>query len=218
MGVVMVCEKYQIYNYNEWQSKEKADIGHMYFVKFGKIPTFKRMAPKCDSYVLKSPKDLIEPLQAVRKHKKLLICQYRILHGLWLDEQLSKIDKLTWFYGTFADDVRTVEQRNNNGSGCVLIHYCDNKNCENPKGCYEHIDIYDAKMKLPEKWELECHCGYGLNDMDHEIIGLQSSFQGLIKSFLYHGQPAQDQLNSNFMEWVFQTYGNDASADLRQCY
>ena len=92
------------------------------------------------------------------------------------------------------------------------MHYCDNKNCQNRKGCYQHVNVWDPQMKLPEKWEWECHCGYGLDDMDHQMIGLQSSFQGLIKSFLYHGQSAQDQLKGNFMEWVSEKY--DKTADV----
>ena len=207
MGVVIIGQQYQPCNINDWISEEKAHIGHMYHVKFGKIPEFKRMKHKNQSYCIISPTKLIEPLQPVRKHKKLLTCQYMGLNQMFIDKKYVKNENFAWFYGSFDLKVRTQRQRIINGSGCVLIHYCDNKECENPRGCYQHIDINDSNLKIPLKWELECHCGFGLNDDNDEKICLQSSLQGLIRTFVCHGQSAQDQLKGSFVEWLLENYG-----------
>ena len=207
MGVVMIAEKYQACNYNDWISKEKAKIGHLYYVKFGKIAEFQRMKNKSQSYVIISPKNLIEPLQPVRKHKKMLMSQFSIFNQIFIESQCPKHPKLSWFYGSFNHDLRSQHQRMINGSGCVLIHYCDQTNCDNPKACYQHINVNDPNVKLPSKWELECHCGFGLNDLNNDKICLQSSLQGLIKSFLYHGQSAQSVLQPSFLKWLCKMYG-----------
>ena len=86
-----------------------------------------------------------------------------------------------------------------------MIHQCPKQDC-NIIPCYEHIILNDPNYNFSQlKWQIDCNCDYSLSN--DKKIGLCSSFQGAIASYLCSGN-TNPTLTPNGIKFLKQMNAN----------
>lgn len=197
-GIVMVVQEYGILN--EWsavfETLKGAKTGSVACVKQGKNLILKGL----DKVSIYSPNTWIEQLFLRKHHTKLCIEQWQVLQNKKIPEKYVNYKTIRCLYMTLDSKMRSAKARHKKG-GCGLVHVCES--C-NKLGCYEHLSLNDPDFDFCSlKYELICNCGFGLGPDDK--IGVRSTFQGAIPSYLCDGN-SNPILGTTALKWLRNMY------------
>ena len=181
-GVVIILSNYGICK-DTFISKIAAKIGNIGHVKLGEVLVLKKDNGKDKQHFIPlSPDDWMEKLFVYKEHNKLHLDQWTVFKGIDVPEKYKDITNINWLYLTLKDKMRNLNNLKTLG-GCGIIHICPDKKCKK-FGCYKHLPLNNKNFDCQElEYGWFCSCEFDEND-DNKKVGVRSSFQGAIPSYL----------------------------------